>query len=423
MEYIHSTQGCNYLLKTRIKNTKEITNYFDITESDPCEQIDKVLGRGSFGQVLKCKVKIGNKNHFIAVKESPCINCKIPIEYFILKLINKLLIKRRCPNFFFTFATKFSPCYSITLSSRKKFTGSCSAIYSELASGVLPLDLNPDVQCSVLFQILSGLHALQYYYQIIHSDIKRSNILFYRTLPNHFIKNSLSSNKTYWEYEILENTYYIENMGYLVYISDFGLASSCSPLYSNYHGERNATIIGDTFIPFSSKFYASRDSKGEVILKNPIPFNWKEDWGFTRNKFYKNIDIEPDISHFSSNGISSIDFTNIIHMPPFDFFYDISAIVKMFLGDKRIMSKFNSQSNKHSKHIHFGFDKLDKDLEKLLYLKAYVNIDTYKWPFDDSTHLILASAMIKKLFNDISPSKGILFKRPKNILEKFTMKD
>jgi hypothetical protein len=123
---------------------------------------------------------------------------------------------------------------------------------------------------SCFLQIFFGLYTLQYYCGIIHNDLHWANILVFNVEKGGC-----------WVYEINEKKYYIENLGYLFVLWDFGMSSFDSDLIK----------CGDNSM-------ACQDFL--KILNTP---KWIQ-------KYYNNIKIPPDIISMCLN-IRSKSYKNM----------------------------------------------------------------------------------------------------------------
>jgi len=87
--------------------------------------------------------------------------------------------------------------------------------------------INEWVSC--FLQIFFGLYVLQYYGGIIHNDLHWANILVFNIEKGG-----------YWCYQIEGKKYYIENIGYLFVLWDFGMSSYLPELIQCKHSSTKA---------------------------------------------------------------------------------------------------------------------------------------------------------------------------------------
>lgn len=366
-----------------------------------------MIGRGSFGQVYRAKLN-GNE---LVVKEVILQKDKSremrkkaiekshhkwtfpkkawPEEYTFLNMIKQLVLTKKCPNFLISYhLAACEGCEVDTLLGKK--TGDCFVVLMEPATETLMSLVNvkgKDIQESFLYQILAGLYALQKFYQIQQNDIKLDNIL---------IKNTPHLKDQYFDYVIYGKHYYVKNMGYTVFLSDFGVAKSFSPLYAttNFYGTRNAEVIIDNgfpvFKPITAKRLISPGRDKKYDYSEPMPFPWYDGKG-TFNQFYGRKDIGVD---------RPVDLNDVDRFPPFEFFYDVQNVVRMFLGGRRT----GNYTNKH-----YGFNYLHYSVrDRLLEVRVPRNyVSEMRWTVE-SVHHILASYMLKAVYVEIDEPKKII---------------
>jgi len=71
---------------------------------------------------------------------------------------------------------------------------------------------DPRIIMNILFQLLAGICSLQYN-GMVHSDLHPGNI---------FVERTGTGSMGYWVYKINHETYYLPDMGYRIYIGDYG---------------------------------------------------------------------------------------------------------------------------------------------------------------------------------------------------------
>lgn len=361
----------------------------------------QLLGSGSFGQVYKATFSgstkdyiIAAKQSFLSTKEKNSINKAIaakqktlmesyyPGEYRFHILLKEALENKLTQNFLFVYGMTFCKMCSLTLNKKNK-EGFCSVTLMEMADGDLrdwerdirhktsSLEYNSLLE-NILFQILSAVYVLQKVFSLLHNDIKAENIL---------IKRIASGG--YWKYIIEGETYFIPNMGVIALIADFGVSRSFDLKYSldGYLGERNAKIVDGKFQPFVTSFFLSFQ-KGKLQKMKPSQFNWVNRQSGTRNRFHKTI------GNFNKKFMLSDLY------PPFEFFYDLQDVVRLFLGGKRLSQPQSHNGLYVSEHI------------KKLLEPYYIENSLYNssWSFE-SVKYFLASYMIKDLFSSWTVKK------------------
>lgn len=186
--------------KDRNKINKKILNCIDNQNEF---HIVKRLGEGLEGIVNLIKMKKYN----IALKIIE-LNKKEENGYpevYSSRLINLLLEKNINPHFIYNYKT---------LKIENKLLNFNEYIKGESLRNFLRKKKHKkDLLFNILFQIISALYSLKTEFNMIHGDLHFENILVKK------IKKI-----GYWEYKIGENNYYLPNMGYQIFINDYGYA-------------------------------------------------------------------------------------------------------------------------------------------------------------------------------------------------------
>jgi hypothetical protein len=359
----------------------------------------KIIGMGTYGSVARGTTKSGD---VIAMKEM-YVRKKFGTnqEEDISILLNKLILTDKCPNFIYTFFLgKCQSCAIQTLFSnrRKQLGNPCYIMYMEAADMDLyeySNEMNAfERQMSVLYQILFAVYAIHFYYGIFHGDIKTENILIRKVVPGGYFK-----------YQIGQKTVFVENAGVVAYLSDFGVSEILSPLYSHskeYYGARNAfahRAVGK-WVPINVPGNPSQkwvDGKVKGTVNEVVGY---DDRKVIRNhlvKIYKKLAIKEDPPYQLDNKIT----------PPFEFFYDIQDVFRMFVGGKR-----TTQSGLHnSLPLNDKVKSLTKTIDAVVeYERIFQSLNTLKY--------VLAEYMIDDLYRH-DPGKPK--KRPVEILGSFKM--
>ncbi len=393
----------------KLENTLSITSYCISGKVNLLEYIDliKLLGQGSFGTVYKTCFK--NKNDCFAIKETQ-FNLRekksnLLWETNLSNSINKLVIDKICPNLPLLIDTRFCDQCKLKIGyPLKEIKTPCFLHITELADGTLKdffelYEPSEELQYNLIFQIMSGVHSLQNYLQIVNNDIKSMNILY------HKIKKG-----GYWNYNIDGIDYFVPNLGFLFIVNDFGVSSIFNPFYK-YHkdkivylGRRDAFVKNDEFVPFTTEICPVVQKNNKIIFSNSKKILWSNDQKSTINRFFlinnKLIDDKPSIS-------LNLDMFLSEKFPPYEFYNDIQDVIRMFLGGKRSVQPSNHVGLNISINIS---NKLKKYLGK--YNNAYPvanrtrNIETY---------CVLAGSFIKNFFGTMYSNSQ------QNIIEKYIL--
>jgi hypothetical protein len=357
--------------KNRLKYSSKIYNKLkpirDKGEWNQCPGKEfslKMLGKGCYGNVYKA-----SKNSFkFAIKFSKLTKESLKTAYsldymcwyeafFLSEIFKPIITDNICPNLPLIHDRFTCEKYKLTIKGTEE-EHPCVVTAIELANGDLKQYLNTyitpdtdiDLLYSVLFQIMAALWAIQKYAQIIHYDIKKENILFYKIRPGG-----------YFQYRILNTTFYVPNHGYLFILNDFGLSRSVSPEYPMYRSDKDkGSSLGSRYAYIEDGKFIPINMTGESV--NTVEISWVTkgskveksrgcDFSMSRNThllFPNKIgDKIIDLDFFSNPEIT----------PPFEFYNDTQDAIRMFTGGKR-----TTQSGFHStlKNIPTTFTKLLK---------------------------------------------------------------
>ena len=417
--YLNTTRRSEILniVKNELKDISKIYGTQCIT-GDKAEllkkiQVNDILGIGTFGNVYEgCLPKpCDEKSYKFAIKLSAFIkknHYKNPFnpeehswhEYFILKdYIKPLIEKGVCPNL--PLLLEAYLCENCEFIGGKN--GECIITLTELAVGDLytwfKKDRTVEEVSNALFQIMAGLHAIQYHCQIVNKDIKASNVLYYNVKPGG-----------YWEYTIHGKKFYLPNLGYIFVLNDFGVSLVLDPLTrlkksktQDWVGlSRQFMIINNQISPFEGKTYwefknSSKNPNDKKDSSKILPkINWYSEKigdnfvpildkllyrtsrciGYINVKTHKikSCDIQfTDEQLFALNRLDiPADCNNInfyLHpeiIPPIEFASDVQDCIRIFTGGPRISSGF-------SKTDHHEFNIPTEFKHKLLnYLNLYI---------------------------------------------------
>jgi len=306
------------------------------------------------------------------------------LENLILEAIDRLILQpHKSPNFLLFYETTW--CKNCNMVDEKNNTfgpGSCYLTFMEAAdTDLYRLEL-PSIyqQESVLYQILLGLHSLQKYLGLWHRDIKTDNIFIKQIQPGGVLK-----------YNVDNEIYYVQNTGYIVYVSDFNVADCLKPdvLTKEYH---SALQYCSYFHPCWIK-YVNNQLVGVPLLNL---FNKQARWTNSKNQ---KVDLIP-------NPIPSNDMDkDPIQFPFYNFFGDIQDVIRMFTGGKRSEISLNQITVK---------PELDEMFSRLMKAEAYVK----KLPriTTKCVKYLLAKEMLKSLYKPPIKNSGKF-----RVIEEFTL--
>ena len=391
------------LTRTLYKNLEKIR---DIPEGKQCKDelskyinFERLLGAGSFGEV-----SIGSNNNIrFAVKMARQMKSPQSPEYHIAELMNRLVINNRVQNL--PIMIDSYTCNLCTFNKVKTKNTNCVFSINEIATGgdmVGWLQKNPPVNelNSALFQIMAGIHALQYYYQIINNDIKAPNILIYNVNPGG-----------YWKYTIYGRDFYVPNYGKLFIVNDFGVSEILSPPYKLPNekmqndimklGERAFIINNGQIEPLNNPLVKSN----KFQKYDSIRFIWDNNLVTNINKNLFNVKTKKVLHNpvltKTQKDLIGYDSTNLKFydspiVPPMDFTIDTQDAIRIFTGGKRM-----SQSQFHTKY-NIDINFVNK-LKKYILLKgfsycSFISGTTNQTPASTKLSTMLAGYFILEYF-------------------------
>lgn len=309
----------------------------------------EMIGKGCYGNVYK-----GYKDSVtFAVKFSKLSKESVSKPYsldyvswyepfFLKDIFRPLVINNVCPNLPLIYDTFICEKYKLTIKNQEE-EHPCVITVVELASGDLKNYFNSgplaeDLVYSALFQIMAGLWAIQKYAQILHYDIKKENILFYKIRSGG-----------YFHYKILGQDFYVPNLGYLFILNDFGLSRSMSPKYPMYKSEKDVAFrLGSRYAYISKgKFVPINVVENKNVQVQQVSWvgvgktvTTSQGCEFLMSRHSKQILPDTIQENFAIN----LDFFNNPEIaPPFEFYNDTQDVIRMFTGGKR-----TTQNGNHS---------------------------------------------------------------------------
>jgi hypothetical protein len=210
------------------KNYKKLLKNFTHAEQKYFVK-ESVIGEGYQGKVYKyCKTdkceSIAVKKIYLDKKQSKFVNNYLDkkalkygvfIELAAARLTNQLLLQKISPNFVFNYISSFSERTGIC-NDRYPYS---SYYYNEFIQNSETYDNwvynkhSSNEWYNVYFQIIVNIYILQKYFNMIHLDLHAGNILVKKVPKGGF-----------WEYIIDNKSYKVPNLGYQLFIIDFGQA-------------------------------------------------------------------------------------------------------------------------------------------------------------------------------------------------------
>ena len=388
--------------------SKVLSTIKDAKQGNQCRElltryinIVKILGSGSFGEVSICSLvdKSSIYGRFPFALKMAKIMKGTTDENHIAKLINRLVLNSIAQNLPILFDTYY--CNKCNFKS-KTIVGKvskCTFSISEIATAgdmVGWLRTNPPENelDSAIFQIMAGLHALQYHYGIMNNDIKAENILIYNV-----------NRGGYWKYTIYGRDFYVPNYGKLFVVNDFGVSQIFFPQFKEQKeiaredlGTRLFVIRDDRLEPLNTPFIkAGKNQVQSAVIQwdQPPTTTYVNNTYFeTKKKQLINIPVlnqsQKDFIIYDSNDLR---FYGSSVVPPLEFMSDTQDAIRIFTGGKRmsqgfvhgrfeISPSFKSKLNdyaipKEMSYIAFLMDKSTKSSNLSKILAGYFILDYF----------------------------------------------
>jgi len=334
------------------------------------------LGRGTFGSVYEgCSPIPCDEDSFrYAVKFTLPIKptdykprnklIRTWHEYYILNNYLKPLINKNiCPNF--PLLLKTFTCNNCKFDyyndPYRFYKNKCIIYLTELGSGTMNdwFKTNPsddELYCA-FFQVLAATHVLQVKTQIVNTDIKAENILYYKVKPGG-----------YWCYKIHGKKFYVPNYGKLFILNDYGVAQVVNPFtdllttgkkYKSF--KLDGVIIDGVISPFQTVNSNFKDKcinisqipktswwtakkEGSYIVPDDYICSYKACQGYVQNNKIFNCGI-----NFTLDQVRILNENNIPVNPkdkrffnneliPYDTFsIDTQDCIRTFLGGKQVV--------------------------------------------------------------------------------------
>lgn len=334
------------ILRSRLKIIK------DEEEGKQCKDLisrhikfERRLGSGLFGEVysatldeFKFAVKFASVTTFGRNPHG------VSPEYHIGNLLNELVFNNVAQNLPVMVDSYSCDRCSFESKTIKNRTGRCIISISELGRFDLTEWIsrkhNDDFLNSALFQIMAGIHAIQYHYGIVHMDIKPENILVYNV-----------EHGGYWKYTIYGRDFYVPNFGKLFVISDFGLAKIFYPQFKYQHEYKRDeyTSLGDRVFLINNHHFEALNTpyirSSKIQRYDSFLLNWDDNSSTNVNRvlfndrtkkvIYNPVLTQPqkDLIGYDSNDLQFYD-SNLV--PPLEFMIDTQDVLRMFLGGRKM---------------------------------------------------------------------------------------
>ena len=288
------------------------------------------IGSGSYGTAYRVEIA-GNKlvikearmnrgeelkaERYVKRVDATISELAYPKEYKLLAMVRNLIMKNISPNF--VLAYDIGLCEGcVSLRSSSCYLTFMEPADTDLSKINFEREIASDnIVYSIMFQLLLALQAMQSTYGIVHNDIKSNNILIKYIPRGGYMKYTVDNS-------LLTETFYIENVGVVPMIADFGLSKSVHPKYNtdDDYGVRSVMIE------------RTNDGCGGEFEMLPIidstqksSSSWIDGTKWTFNKVTSRTNL-------SDLNISSIDvLSDMNKYPALEFYADIMNVIHMFV--------------------------------------------------------------------------------------------
>jgi len=386
-----------------------LTNNLNIKQWDMCMTGNKSdnfkshfesvqeIGKGTFGQVYRVSISSKPKPLYLVIKEaylsatekklilqntsSEKLNqipeSAYPFEFKYLKLLNRILELKECPNFLYTYNIAMCQgCVVETLfRQRRPRTGYCYITFMENAySDLSQVVLTPEQQVSVLYQLLIAVHTIHQKFALHHRDIKKHNIMIqYINVGGYF------------EYIINNKSYFVQNAGVVAFLGDFGGSNS---YFRNLQYDFEEHMYGTRL----AKVKRSRiKHENSFLIWEPIYVP-----GFQRITWKDNDkDVVGTVNRITENNLRKVNrlikVEDVKKYPCFEFSNDIQDVIRIFIGGKQATQP----------GIHSILKELDPMLAKKLEINAYMDkVNLNMFNTHGTVKYVRADEMLEQLYEE-----------------------
>jgi serine/threonine protein kinase len=309
------------------------------------------IGNGSFGIISVVSPK--KANFEIALKETKIdsyefkrYSSKNLNEQVILPLFTKIVLQNFIQNYPITYSM------NLCKNNDKKKT---IDIYLERMDGsidelIYKDDITNKLLENIFVQCFISVVSAQHLLGLIHKDIKSQNFL-YKKIPVG----------GHWVYNFRGTEYYIENLGYIVFLNDFGVSHLARPKYAfkgdlelKEYGIRPIRVFENNIELINYKYNITIGKKNKIKKIN-------------RTSIYSALltdkyDLEADIV---------MDLENLDEFPPIEFSEDIVDVIRTFIGGQRTRQSGNHKSTKIKRKMFLENYSVDSNVFKIIKLNRY----------------------------------------------------
>lgn len=246
------------------------------------------------------------KNLYKQIIENFALTSPVFIELIGQTLTNQLILQNICPHYSMNYYWDFTEEYLVTTNeyaNGKDFHSWAQKVHS------------PKLWFNALFQIMTGIIAMQKYFNMTHTDLHTQNILVYKVKRGG-----------YWTYTINGFKYYLPNLGYVFLIHDLGFAWIPDKMYVDWHYEQTLSFVTNhgrkyydiaAFLGYINKTKSYKTPKkvknflNKHFTSNDFEFIFTKDYYSSSSEITKinqKLQTYPDITiDYSGTGISLMD--------------------------------------------------------------------------------------------------------------------
>lgn len=154
------------------------------------------------------------------------------VEYIIGKLMSELIDRELTINFVYINDYKLIKGLRTEVTNKLKLASDAKIYYTKVYESILMEKLDSTLHYrydliqkdEIIIQILASIYIMQKLYKIKHNDLKVDNIFIHYITENDYYKGQRLMDIKYFEYNLGDHKIYIQNVGIIVKVGDYGLS-------------------------------------------------------------------------------------------------------------------------------------------------------------------------------------------------------